>query len=1163
MSYRFLPYVRRGLADRIPDADGLGDTIATRARFKVTVTLQGGRTAGVDLRIHGPGDVIGVDPRGIVRTEPPRFAREVDPDQFAAIEFDAPDFPWMFTPARPGTGDRLRPWLVLVVVRKQPGVSVAVRPDRPLPIMSIEPPAVPGEELPDLSESWAWAHAHVVEDAAPAALAEHLEQHPELNVSRLVCPRRLDPGNDYIAALVPAFESGRLAGLGQPVPDGDTTTAAWGGPGQVGATVTLPLYFHWEFASGRTGNFESLARRLGPRPVPDTVGRRPMFIGAAHPALPSLAPETGGVIDLEGALRAPDPGSGPSLGPEHAAYVAKLTEILDAPASYPVDGASTDAEAVAPPLYGGRHVQVPTLASSTHSWLNELNTDPRHRSAAGLGTEVVRLNQERYMHSAWEQVGDVLAANAVLDRARFIQHVADRVLDRHVRPLAPETVLSLTAPIHVRVVSGPRVLARDIARSTLPTGSLDAGFRRLMSPRSLPLTRALRVAVAPGTQPTLQVVPLLAQGQLPLDVLTTPPDGLVSTRLLSRFGPSPTGEIGHEIGAVGTAPATLVKQLQGVIRDLENASVSPAVKLRPDLAKTGVLLPRQLAAIEAVATEVGLSGTVASHGHTTTVAGVAAAVVDAMRTTPEALGFLFPTGRTGIESRLLELAPFEPALVARSLGRGGGRVVTVARLQPDSAVSLEDLRRAVVLSPPGAFDSGDRTPPTITVRGGGAGRPSLPGVPGPPGRPELPGRPGGPARPVDPSDPVTPTRPGLPIDPGTGPTPVIDPPIKQTEVVTAYVEAFQHQRATLEITATSVIPDPLPLDLGATKATLVTAIDPHRVIEARALMAVRLGAGDLRAGLVDTRFRQREPLDPIMAGPEIDEPLYAALAEADPDRFLPGIGNIPDDTITLLETNPRFVEAFMVGANHEMNRELLWRRYPTDRRGTPFHRFWDRADQAPDIGPIHKFRPALPLGSNSGADLRGSLVLLVRGQLLRRFPHSVVYAAPARPDGKLDPDPAVIEDPIFWGRISPDVTFVGFDLVREDVEPAPGWYFVVAEQPTAPRFGLDVPDVGSAGPATWADLHWGHVGAAPGEHLSLANSGLMGASKRLAEGAPSATFGRTSADMAAITFQRPFRAVVHTSEVLDGTDGQGLAALRPVLARSVLLRPITLEGGGG
>ena len=47
-------------------------------------------------------------------------------------------------------------------------------------------------------------------------------------------------------------------------------------------------------------------------------------------------------------------------------------------------------------------------------------------------------------------------------------------------------------------------------------------------------------------------------------------------------------------------------------------------------------------------------------------------------------------------------------------------------------------------------------------------------------------------------------------------------------------------------------------------------------------------------------------------------------------------------TVGLLETNARFVHAYMCGANHAFAGELLWREYPTDQRGTYFRRFWDR-----------------------------------------------------------------------------------------------------------------------------------------------------------------------------------------------------------------------------
>jgi hypothetical protein len=122
--------------------------------------------------------------------------------------------------------------------------------------------------------------------------------------------------------------------------------------------------------------------------------------------------------------------------------------------------------------------------------------------------------------------------------------------------------------------------------------------------------------------------------------------------------------------------------------------------------------------------------------------------------------------------------------------------------------------------------------------------------------------------------------------------------------------------------------------------------------------------------------------------------------------------------------------------------------------------------------------------------------------------------------------------PVFGGKLEPDITFVGFDLTAEEIEPEPGWFFVIQEQPTEPRFGLDEPDGESPTPATWSELSWAHVGVAAGAHLPLAavtpplNLNLEGS------GSPKARWGQDAAHMAAITFQRPFRAAVHSSKVL-------------------------------
>ena len=190
------------------DPDGLEVDLPSRARLPVRITLAHGPQVPLELELYGPGDVTGLDTRAIVRTEPRADTTNFPPDQFAAIEFDPPDLPWLLTPARAGTNDQLRPWLALVVVARGPEVEIDTAPNRPLPRLSVEP-ASTATELPDLGESWAWAHAHMVEAGGGGDVPAALAAQPDLNVSRLLCPRRLEPDRDYIACLVPTTEAGR------------------------------------------------------------------------------------------------------------------------------------------------------------------------------------------------------------------------------------------------------------------------------------------------------------------------------------------------------------------------------------------------------------------------------------------------------------------------------------------------------------------------------------------------------------------------------------------------------------------------------------------------------------------------------------------------------------------------------------------------------------------------------------------------------------------------------------------------------------------------------------------------------------------------------------------------------------------------------------------
>jgi hypothetical protein len=200
IDYRFLPWARRGLvrALQTPDANGVDARPAIQLGLTISADRDGTAAAPVagnlNLRLFGPGDVVGLDTRLILRTDPKPFATSFEPNYLALVDFDPPDLPWMFTPARADALQRLRPWLVLVVFDRANVRLPRMRgSSAPLPSIVV-PQAVAETELPDLDESWMWAHAQATSSASSKAQIDaELMQQPERNVSRLVSPRRRDP----------------------------------------------------------------------------------------------------------------------------------------------------------------------------------------------------------------------------------------------------------------------------------------------------------------------------------------------------------------------------------------------------------------------------------------------------------------------------------------------------------------------------------------------------------------------------------------------------------------------------------------------------------------------------------------------------------------------------------------------------------------------------------------------------------------------------------------------------------------------------------------------------------------------------------------------------------------------------------------------------------
>ena len=114
--------------------------------------------------------------------------------------------------------------------------------------------------------------------------------------------------------------------------------------------------------------------------------------------------------------------------------------------------------------------------------------------------------------------------------------------------------------------------------------------------------------------------------------------------------------------------------------------------------------------------------------------------------------------------------------------------------------------------------------------------------------------------------------------------------------------------------------------------------------------------------------------------------------------------------------------------------------------------------------------------------------------------------------------------------MKPDVTFLGFDLKREDAIAEPGWFFVIQQQPTEPRFGLDAADFDKPLPplTTWNDLSWRHLVKSEEELKSLTHASIKTVLPDLGTG----KWGRNSAHQAYITLQRPVRVAIHAREMI-------------------------------
>ncbi len=1106
--YRFLPWSRRGLAAALP-APADGAPLPARARVGVQVVVGGGTgPVPTTTTLNGPGDVVGLDPSMIIRTIPRPGATNVEPNYLAAVDFDPPELPWLFTPAGAPASGHLLPWLVLVVVEEREGVSVTIERGAHLPHLSITSGAA--TELPDLAESWAWAHVQLLDADAgtsTASVGSALADRPDHAVSRLMCPRRLKPDTSWIACVVPAFDVGVIRGFGGTPADGDIKPA-WSAPD----SIDLPVYHHWRFQTGPQGDFESLARRLKPREASARIGRIRMHVGVPTPFIDRITgPQR--FLDMDGALQAPmqarRAANPPVTDAELADVPDALRDGLERVAGVLADTAQgapdDDGPALGPPLYGGKHIRRTTVADIDDTWFREVNTDPRSRVAAGLGAEVMRKYQDDVMEACWQQVGDVIETEAALSRARLSLEISRRFVDRHLTPLADGRYLQITAPVADRTLVAGRTLPASVEPTSFPERTTDAAMRRYTAPRG----RVLRgVARRNRTDPVAQavrdasetLVTSLAAGRTDVDATRFPViaiDGLPQD--MPQAGNDGKVDL-EKFGAGVRVDAALGTALTNASTDLKANPPPPVnilMKPRPDLRNTGLITSAQLvAARELTQMETGQTAVPTN--------SVLDSVLSAAASHPDNSGFVVEVG---------------PKLDVRPLGIGsGGRIVVVTdHGQPNVTVGVLDARLRG-----GAREMGDviaKLPPN-SIRNVAA---RVEGNVDDIGPIEV-------ARGVGMGQVVVKQPAGGGQQPPAPPTITIPPMVKDAAVISRYESAVS-----AAVAATAFGSDPpsrhvVVFDIAAAVTATRARVDPATVHPARLDTMVSFGGYRVTSVAVDPALLPAWAistlLDRVMAFPHLELPAYTYLAGYDRTRFCPGIDELPTESITLLETNPRFIAAFMAGLNQETNSEMLWRGYPTDGRGTPWQRFWDRVDRAPDVFEMHQWGPRGGRDDLPGqtADPAGNLVLLLRGDLLRRYPDTMGVAVRAVSEHTPSSNPDDVRLSVFRGWFDPDVAYFGFPLTSADLDDGAGWFFGLLEPITEPRFGFDE-TVGrtTLHAQTWNDVAWPDLGVAP--------SGLLTVAQLNSVGLP--PVGQADG-VAVAAYQRPFKVLVHANHMVGG-----------------------------
>lgn len=523
----FISWLRNGLSS-LPSAGASGPRRSVQAEINLT---SGGRSQNYpqSFMMKGPGEVVGFGQTMVARTEPLNGDNDFEPNFFPFVEFLESDFPWRYSIEDDNQG-RLTPWLILLVLKEAPGepeFKLVDNKSGKQPVILVSP-----KLLPNLSEAWAWAHVQISGDPG-AGIESYLANNPQMNCSRLVCPRKLEELSRYSAFIVPVYEAGRRAGLGIPFDDSIGSQKAWPDSSNSNVPIEIPEYYQWSFQTSEYGDFEGLIDRLQYRPTAEDFGVRPVkgsqpgyFLNSdgsevvfthrqelihakGEPTVsgfwskiitifkstwfwrrPVYLPD---LIQVEGALAAPDYSN--NRKPIYSAnFEEKLWESLNTElANSDLSDLNQDDPLISLPVYG-RYFQETTVLEKPlntggwdgpTSWVSEVNLDRRTRIAAAIGSSVVQEHQDEFMKECWSQVGAIREANEQLRLAEAANFCGECLKIRHFNTLNDARFALISQSFH-RYYSedkSEKSYKASFQDSGLPDGSVSYPWKRICNTR--------------------------------------------------------------------------------------------------------------------------------------------------------------------------------------------------------------------------------------------------------------------------------------------------------------------------------------------------------------------------------------------------------------------------------------------------------------------------------------------------------------------------------------------------------------------------------------------------------------------------------------------------------------------------------------------------------